>query len=113
MAVLDLARRAEVILVVGSSNSSNSNRLREIGERAGVPSYLVERPTAIDPGWLADVATVGLTAGASVPEVLVDEAINRLGDLRPITVESLDGIVEDIEFRLPARLVANAAAATP
>jgi len=110
MAVLDLARRAELILVVGSGNSSNSNRLREIGERAGVPSFLVERPAAIDPDWLADVATVGLTAGASVPEVLVGEAIERLRAIRPITIESLDGLVEDIEFRLPARLVANAAA---
>jgi len=76
-----------------------------------VPSYLVERPAAIDPGWLSDVATVGLTAGASVPEVLVGEAIERLRALRPITIESLDGVVEDIEFRLPARLAAHAAAA--
>lgn len=113
MAVLDLARRAELILVVGSSNSSNSNRLREIGERAGVPSFLIERPAAIDPDWLSDVATVGLTAGASVPEVLVEGAIERLRALRPITIESLEGIIEDIEFRLPSRLTVNAAAAVP
>ena len=111
LAVLDLARRAQLILVVGSGNSSNSNRLREIGERAGVPSFLVERPAAIDPDWLADVGTLGLTAGASVPEVLVEEAIDRLRSLRPVTVEALDGVVEDIEFRLPARLLADGAAA--
>jgi 4-hydroxy-3-methylbut-2-enyl diphosphate reductase len=103
-AVVELARRAECILVIGSGNSSNSNRLREIGEAAGIASYLVERPAAIDPAWLDDVSVVGVTAGASVPEDLVEEAIACLGAIRPIAIESLTGVVEDVVFRLPARI---------
>jgi 4-hydroxy-3-methylbut-2-enyl diphosphate reductase len=106
MAVLDLARRAELLLVVGSSNSSNSNRLREVGKLAGVPSFLVEHPSMIDPTWLTGIGTVGVTAGASVPELLVQETIETMRSYRPLTVESLDGVVETVEFRLPERLSA-------
>lgn len=110
-AVLELARRTECILVIGSRNSSNSNRLREIGEAAGIASYLVERPAAIDPAWFDDVSVVGVTAGASVPEDLVEAAIACLGTIRPIAIESLSGVIEDIVFRLPARLGGQDAAA--
>lgn len=103
-AVLELALRCDCILVVGSGNSSNSNRLREIGEAAGVSSYLVERPEAIDPAWLDEVSVLGVTAGASVPEYLVEEAVASLAAIRPIAVENMSGVVEDVVFRLPARL---------
>ena len=103
-AVRDLCRVADVILVVGAKNSSNSNRLREIGIEEGLPSYLIADGSELDPSWLQDVETVGLTAGASAPEELVlgvIEALRRLGD---VEVVEMDGIREDIEFRLPAAL---------
>jgi 4-hydroxy-3-methylbut-2-enyl diphosphate reductase len=103
-AVRDLCRVADMILVVGAKNSSNSNRLREIGIEEGLPSYLIADGSELDPSWLAGVETVGLTAGASAPEELVlgvIEALRRLGD---VEVVEMDGIREDIEFRLPAAL---------
>ncbi|WP_044561851.1 4-hydroxy-3-methylbut-2-enyl diphosphate reductase [Azospirillum sp. B4] len=103
-AVRDLAKVADLILVVGSANSSNSNRLREIGEELGVPSYLVPDEGAIDPAWLAGRSVVGVTAGASAPEVLVDGVIAALRRLGPIELSTLPGIVEDVQFRLPETL---------
>jgi 4-hydroxy-3-methylbut-2-enyl diphosphate reductase len=104
-AVLALAREVQALLVVGSANSSNSSRLREIGAGAGCPSYLIEQPSMIEPAWLDGVDTVGLTAGASAPEALVQATVDHLGRTRPITVETLDGIVETARFRLPERLM--------
>ncbi|MEA1672312.1 4-hydroxy-3-methylbut-2-enyl diphosphate reductase [Nitrospirillum sp. BR 11163] len=103
-AVRELAKVADLILVVGSANSSNSNRLREIGEELGVPSYLVPDEHAIDPAWLAGRGVVGVTAGASAPEVLVDGVIAALRRLGPIELSTLPGIVEDVQFRLPETL---------
>ena len=103
-AVRELSRVADVILVVGARNSSNSNRLREIGEEAGVPSYLVADGSEVDPAWVQDAAVVGLTAGASAPEVLVDDVIAALGRVGPIDVSVLPGLEETISFRLPAEM---------
>lgn len=103
-AVRDLAARVDLILVVGARNSSNSNRLREIGELAGRPSHLIDGPAQVDPRWLEGVTTVGLTAGASAPEVLVQGVIERLAAIRPVQMETLDGIVEDVHFKLPDEL---------
>ncbi|MEC4593323.1 MULTISPECIES: 4-hydroxy-3-methylbut-2-enyl diphosphate reductase [Nitrospirillum] len=103
-AVRELAEVADLILVVGSANSSNSNRLREIGEELGVPSYLVPDERAIDPAWLTGCGVVGVTAGASAPEVLVDGVIAALRRLGPIELSTLPGIVEDVQFRLPETL---------
>ena len=103
-AVRDLCKIAEVILVVGARNSSNSNRLREIGIEAGLPSYLIDDASALDPAWLVGKEVVGLTAGASAPEMLVQEVIEALRKLAPVTVETMDGVEEHIEFRLPAEL---------
>lgn len=103
-AVRDLATRSDVLIVVGASNSSNSSRLREIGSELGVPSYLVNDGKEIDPAWLDGVATVGVTAGASAPEELVESVIAALGALRPVAVTQLDGVEENIEFALPAQL---------
>jgi 4-hydroxy-3-methylbut-2-en-1-yl diphosphate reductase len=103
-AVRDLAKVADVILVVGARNSSNSNRLREIGDEVGVPSYLVADGGELNLDWVRGARTVGLTAGASAPEVSVQsviEALRRLGD---VEVSTLPGVQESIEFRLPAQL---------
>ena len=103
-AVRDLCRVADVILVVGAKNSSNSNRLREIGIEEGLASYLIADGTELDPSWLEGVETVGLTAGASAPEELVLGVIEALRQLGGVEVVEMDGIREDIEFRLPAAL---------
>ncbi|MEL6259086.1 MAG: 4-hydroxy-3-methylbut-2-enyl diphosphate reductase [Pseudomonadota bacterium] len=103
-AVLDLANESQLILVVGANNSSNSNRLREIAENAGVKSKLINDATEIDPAWLEGVTAVGVTAGASAPETLVQEVIERLRGLRNVTVRALDGVEEGIHFKLPPEL---------
>src|SRR5213593_4497767 len=104
-AVRELAKLADVILVVGAKNSSNSNRLREIGVEAGVPTYLVADGSELDAAWVRDVAVVGITAGASAPEELVDDVVAALRRLGPIEVSTLPGIEENVEFRLPAELL--------
>jgi 4-hydroxy-3-methylbut-2-enyl diphosphate reductase len=103
-AVRDLARVADLILVVGAQNSSNSNRLREIAGESGVPGYLVADGSQVDPSWLEGVRVVGLTAGASAPEVLVEDVIDALRRIAPVDVSTLDGIRENVRFRLPLEL---------
>jgi 4-hydroxy-3-methylbut-2-en-1-yl diphosphate reductase len=113
-AVRQLAKFADVIIVVGAENSSNSNRLREIGVEAGVPSYLVSDARELDAAWVRDAAVVGLTAGASAPEELVDGVIAALRRLGPVDVSVLPGVAEKVQFQLPAALQRplRAAAAT-
>ncbi|HEY3887530.1 MAG TPA: 4-hydroxy-3-methylbut-2-enyl diphosphate reductase [Caulobacteraceae bacterium] len=103
-AVRDLCKVAELILVVGAQNSSNSNRLREIGVEEGLPSYLIADASDLDPTWIDGVETIGLTAGASAPEALVVEVIEALRKLTDVDVIQMDGVEENIEFRLPAAL---------
>ncbi|MGD0191271.1 MAG: 4-hydroxy-3-methylbut-2-enyl diphosphate reductase [Rhizomicrobium sp.] len=103
-AVRDLCRVAEVILVVGAKNSSNSNRLREIGIEEGVPSYLIADGSELDPAWVHGKTHIGLTAGASAPEELVEHVIDALRSLGEVDVTTMDGTKERIEFRLPAEL---------
>jgi 4-hydroxy-3-methylbut-2-enyl diphosphate reductase len=105
VAVRDLARQVDVLLVVGARNSSNSNRLKEIGAELGIPSYLINDARELDPTWLSGAATVGLSAGASAPEALVQEVIDALRALGPIEVANLAGVDENVKFRLPAELV--------
>jgi 4-hydroxy-3-methylbut-2-enyl diphosphate reductase len=109
-AVRKLAREVDVLLVVGSPNSSNSNRLREIGAELGVPSYLIENAAALDPAWLEGKDAVGVTAGASAPEVLVLELLDALKRIADTKVEILPGAEENIRFRLPPQLVEPRAA---
>lgn len=104
-AVRDLSKLVDVILVVGAANSSNSNRLREIGTEVGVPSYLIADGSELKEEWLKDAKTIGITAGASAPEVLVDDVIEALRRIGPVTVSVLPGREENIEFRLPAELM--------
>ncbi len=102
--VRELAKLADVILVVGAANSSNSNRLREIGIEEGLPSYLINDGSELKPEWVKGKKVVGITAGASAPEELVRHVIEALERIEPVTVETMDGKKEHIEFRLPAEL---------
>jgi 4-hydroxy-3-methylbut-2-en-1-yl diphosphate reductase len=104
-AVRQLSKLVDVILVVGAKNSSNSNRLREIGAEANVPSYLIADKSELDLKAMRNARTIGVTAGASAPEILVDELIETLRALGPLEVSTLPGEEEDIEFRLPAELL--------
>lgn len=105
-AVRELSKLVDIILVVGATNSSNSNRLREIGSESGVPSYLISDGGELRPEWLEGVDIVGLTAGASAPEVLVDDVIDALRRFGDVDVSLMHGRNENIQFRLPAELSA-------
>jgi 4-hydroxy-3-methylbut-2-en-1-yl diphosphate reductase len=103
-AVRDMARQVDLILVVGSRNSSNSNRLREIGEELGRPAYLIDDASAMRPEWFQGVGSVGVTAGASAPESLVRGVLEGLREIDEIDVATLDGVAEDVRFRFPAEV---------
>jgi len=103
-AVRDLAARVDAVLVVGAANSSNSNRLREIAVDCGVPGYLVDDVDAVDWRWLDTVETLGITAGASAPESVVDALIDGIRKRRSVELAVLDGVRETMQFRLPAVL---------
>jgi 4-hydroxy-3-methylbut-2-enyl diphosphate reductase len=92
------------VIVVGSPNSSNSNRLREVAERVGVPSYLIDSAAELDPTWLQGHRRVGVTAGASAPEVLVNEVLAALKQHGAGSVRVLDGVSEDVVFPMPRGL---------
>jgi len=104
-AVETVGRRAELVLVVGSTNSANSNRLVEVAQRAGARAYLIEDENAIDAGWLEGVTRVALTAGASAPDVLIERVSRRLQELGFTSVEDVEIIPEDVRFTLPSELV--------
>ncbi len=106
-AVRDLVRSVDLLLVVGAKNSSNSNRLREIGVEAGVPSHLIADGIELDPAWIRGVSVVGLTAGASAPEELVEDVIAALRRLGPVEVSVLPGVEEKVVFGLPHGLTAS------
>ncbi len=104
-AVQQMSKTANVILVIGADNSSNSNRLREMAEECGVPSYLIPDASSLQPAWLRNASVVGITAGASAPEELVRNLVTRLCELFDATVTSLDGVEENVTFRLPQELI--------
>ena len=106
-AVKALARRCDIVIVVGSPNSSNSNRLREVAANAGIDAYMIDRPADLQAGWLQGKSVVGVTAGASAPEVLVEDVIARLRNLGATEVAELDGITERVTFALPKALMAS------
>ncbi len=103
-AVKALAPQCDVVIVVGSPTSSNSNRLREVADNLGVPAYMVDNADEIQPKWIADKFCVGLTAGASAPEILVEAVIARLRQLGADSVTSLDGVQEKVGFPMPKGL---------
>ncbi len=100
-AVRELAEVVEALIVVGARNSSNSTRLREIGSHCGVPSYQIDDAGDVDPAWFEGVTTVGVTAGASAPEELIRELLDKLSSFREITVVEMKGVEEGIQFKLP------------
>jgi 4-hydroxy-3-methylbut-2-enyl diphosphate reductase len=103
-AVKFLAPQVEVVVVVGSPNSSNSNRLREVAEKKGTPAYMVDNASKIDPAWIEGKKRIGVTAGASAPEVLVQAVIDRLKELGAASVRALEGVEEHVVFPLPKGL---------
>ena len=103
-AVKQIALECDLMLVVGAHNSSNSNRLRDLGERLGCQAYLIDSAGAIDPVWLEGKARIGVTAGASAPESLVQEVIDYLRERAECRVQELDGVTEDITFSMPVGL---------
>ncbi|ENO98389.1 4-hydroxy-3-methylbut-2-enyl diphosphate reductase [Thauera phenylacetica] len=103
-AVKFMTPHADVVFVVGSKNSSNSNRLREVAALRGVPAYLIDNAAGIDPAWIEGKRRIGVTAGASAPEVLVAEVIARLEALSGASVRNLDGVPERVTFALPKEL---------
>ena len=103
-AVKFMVPQCDVVIVVGSPNSSNSNRLREVAEKRGIPAYMVDSPDQIDPAWLAGKRRIGLTAGASAPEVLAQQVVERLRTLGIVNIRKLDGVEESIAFPLPRGL---------
>ena len=109
-AVRRLASTVDLLLAVGARNSSNSNRLREVGEQVGVPAHLVESASEIDAGWLRAGMRVGVTAGASTPEVLVQEVLARLATFDVVRVTETEGETERLTFRLPSALMRKARA---
>ena len=103
-AVRELTPEVDLLIVVGSPNSSNSNRLRELGEREGVRAHLLDDPSQVDPAWLADGLRIGVTAGASAPEALLQQVLDRLRELGVDHVETMAGEPEDVVFQLPPEL---------
>jgi 4-hydroxy-3-methylbut-2-en-1-yl diphosphate reductase len=108
-AVRALAKHTDILLVVGAKNSSNSNRLREVGEHAGVRSYLIQDASDLDPEWFSESSRVGLTAGASAPEVLVQSVLEKLRSFGVRSVKEMDGVRETTTFRLPLELLRKTA----
>ena len=115
-AVRAVSPKLDLLLVVGAQNSSNSNRLREIGEELQVRSFLIDDASNLDERWLRGVKTVGITAGASAPEELVEELVEKLKSIRSVQLQTIDGVEENIQFKLPPELAdigANKAALQP
>jgi 4-hydroxy-3-methylbut-2-enyl diphosphate reductase len=104
-AVKTLAQQCDVVIVVGSPNSSNSNRLREVAQNMGVDAWMVDNANQIEAAWLSGKKKVGVTAGASAPEVLVEAVVERINAISPATVEELKGTEEHIVFPLPKNLL--------
>lgn len=103
-AVKVMARDCDLVIVVGSPNSSNSNRLREVAQNQGIESYMVDNASYLDPAWIVGKKRIGVSAGASAPEVLVQEVINKLKELGAAEVQELSGVVENVVFKIPRNL---------
>ena len=103
-AIKIMSPQVDIVIVVGSPTSSNSNRLREVAQKLGTVSYMVDHANELDPAWFVGRSRVGLTAGASAPEILVQAVISRLRSLGALSVRRMDGVVETIKFPLPTGL---------
>jgi len=107
-AVRELAKQVDLILVVGAKNSSNSNRLREIGDHLNIESHLIDGAQQVDPAWFTNIESVGITAGASAPESLVQDLVRWMDKRFDMKLETMDGVEENIHFRLPSELIDKA-----
>lgn len=103
-AVRSLSKEVDVIFVIGSKNSSNSNRLRDLGEEMGKPSYLINGPQDIDFSWLDNASKLGITAGASAPEVLLEKVLDKLAEYSTLKISTMSGVEENVKFKLPEDL---------
>jgi len=112
-AVKALSGEVDIVIVVGSPNSSNSNRLREVAAQRGTPAYMVDDAGELDPAWIKGGKRVGVTAGASAPELLVRQVIARLRTLGAVSVREMSGVVERVVFPMPKGLASNGRAAKP
>jgi len=110
-AVRQLAEQVDLVLVIGAPNSSNSNRLKELAKELGIQSHLIEDASQLKPEWLTNVRSVGVSAGASAPDVLVQDLVARLQELKDVQVELMAGVEENVRFRLPPELADQPAAA--
>jgi 4-hydroxy-3-methylbut-2-enyl diphosphate reductase len=106
-AVRDLAKHVELVLVIGSTNSSNSNRLRDLAQEIGVTAYLIDNADGLRPEWFDSIASVGITAGASAPEHLVQGVVHAIGLLRPTRTEQLQTVTENTRFKLPPEVTGD------
>ena len=106
-AVKLMAKDCDLVIIVGSPNSSNSNRLREVAQNQGIEAYMVDNASQLDPAWVSGKRRIGISAGASAPEVLVKEVVLKLRSLTNAEVEELRGVVENVVFQLPKNLVAS------
>jgi 4-hydroxy-3-methylbut-2-enyl diphosphate reductase len=106
-AVRELAQQCELVLVIGSANSSNSNRLRDLATEIGVAAHLIDNARHLQPHWFDHIQSVGITAGASAPEHLVQDVVDAIGMLRPTRVETMPGITENTRFKLPGEVTDN------
>ena len=104
-AIYKIVDRVDVLLVVGAQNSSNSNRLKEIGSGKNIPSYLIDDAQGLDPRWLKGFKTIGISAGASAPEELITELLEYISSFSEIELELVPGVEEDIQFKLPSELI--------
>lgn len=104
-AVRELAQKVDMLLVVGSKNSSNSNRLRDLAEEIGITAYLIDDAKSLNPAWFDGIRSVGITAGASAPEHLVQDVVNAIGTLKPHRINKMGGITENTRFKLPPEVL--------
>lgn len=104
-AVRDLAKEVDLVLVIGSANSSNSNRLRDLAAEIGIPAHLIDDARGLQPQWFDGIGAVGITAGASAPEHLVQGVVDAIGKLRPTQLDMLPGDAENTRFKLPAEVM--------
>jgi 4-hydroxy-3-methylbut-2-enyl diphosphate reductase len=111
-AVKLMAKDCDLVIIIGSPNSSNSNRLREVAEKQGVEAYMVDNASYLQASWLVGKKKIGVSAGASAPEVLVKEVISQLQQMGAQQVEELQGVIESVVFQLPKNLTAAASKKT-
>jgi 4-hydroxy-3-methylbut-2-en-1-yl diphosphate reductase len=103
-AVKKLAKEVDLVLVIGSKNSSNSNRLRDLSEEIGTKAYLIDGEDSLERNWFENVASIGITAGASAPEILLEKLLDKLSEIFTLSISTLEGVNENVKFKIPPEL---------